>query len=105
MEKKINVALFACEKRRGGFLRRGGWNNSKMRLAAFLNYEPLLALSGVLLVRFLPTRAENEHPRLFYFNTKYAYVLYSIFLPSAARKWRKEKPFKGARVCVLDRLR
>ena len=32
-------------------------------------------------------------------------VLYSIFLPPAARKWRKEKPFKGERVCVLDRLR
>ena len=80
-------------------------NNSKMRLAAFLNYETLFSLSGVSLVRFFSLKKRNEHPRRSYPNTKLLIVLYSIFLPPAARKWRKEKPFKVERVCVLDRLR
>ena len=85
-------------------------NNSKMRLAAFLNYETLFSLSGVSLVRFLPTGARNEQVKLvspfLTISLKiYHYCFYSIFLPSAARKWRKEKPFKRERVCVLDRLR
>ena len=39
-------------------------NNSKMRLAAFLDYETLFSLSGVSLVRFLPTGAKNEQRKL-----------------------------------------
>ena len=66
-----------------------------MRLAAFLNYEPLLALSGVSLVRFLPTGARNEHSRLFYFIAKYEYSSLFHFLAISCKKMEKRKAVQG----------
>ena len=70
-------------------------NNSKMRLAAFLDYETLFSLSGVLLVRFLPTWAENEHPRFFCSNKKHAHSSSFHFLAISCKKMEKRKAVQG----------
>ena len=58
---KQALPFFAKRKEAGRILKEGRMlNNSKMRLAAFLDYETLFSLSGVSLVRFLPTGARNE---------------------------------------------
>ena len=70
-------------------------NNSKMRLAAFLNYETLFSLSGVSLVRFLPTGARNEQVKLispFFIIIKNLLLLFLFhFLAISCKKMEKRK--------------
>ena len=70
-------------------------NNSKMRLAAFWDYEALFSLSGVSLVRFFSLKKRNEHPRLSYPNTKHSHSSLFHFLATSCKKMEKRKAVQG----------